>query len=647
MHRLDADAENAWRYCFEELSQITHFRCALLVQLIEMPEAIQMPIRFTWSEQQFSTPLIDELHQAIWLKWLHCRQCQVLTSARLPYLEFQQALHWQVRNLVLIPLHSLSGKALGGLLLLHDEALLNQEEFLRFAEPLIRYVALLLEYSSFKYKQALPLNTLRSELNALHTNNLFTQKNLTILNRLHNALEQLSALSLQSFQPSPILPCAQNHPFSLRQLLEQFIAEQKNIDKRSLRLHLNADIPLSLEGDERIVRQLFWNLYQQVIDMYPNVQAFNAYVWVLGKSYPQIQLKLSICPDSYPQVSSMLAWLELPKPQQRQLVQRAEVVALLCQIVQGDSHLLPQQAEDSLWISFHLKRSAAVNHALQQETAALLEDNPSHTAQPLKNFHILVAEDSPINQTVINKMLNRLGYPCTLVDNGLKLLEAWEKGDYDLILMDCEMPELDGYDAAAAIRQREQSQGGHIPIIALTAHALAEHRERSRAVGMDEHLSKPISLPVLKDTLDYWEQQCAKMPASTPQATETQRTPAAAEVLANLEEDIIDRKTFNDLQQVLGDKFTGILQQFLSYAPQQLKLLQAAKTQLDCESLRSKAHQFKGEAAQIGAVKLSRLCKELEMLMRSGNINTANDLLERIALEVQKVIKSLEKELNA
>ncbi len=640
---LNADLENAWRFCFQELSHFTRFRCALLVQLQDTPDATLMPICLTWVEDAFIEPFQQTLQQPVWLNWMRCSQFRVLSGLRLPKLEFEEALGWSVQHLILLPLHSLSGCALGGLLLLHDDELVNQDEFLHLATPVIRYAALLLEYACFQNQQALPLNTLRSELDALQADTILTKKNAVLLSRLQNALEQLSGLSLDSLRPMPLLPCVQKNHFHLQQLLEQFVAEQLLPEKKPLHLHFNADIPFPLEGDERIVRQLLLNLYQQANDVYPHALDFKLSVLRLENDSPALSLKFSIYPsDDHPRFHALRGNAMLLSDVQGMLRQRAEVAALLCQLLQGQSSLLANSAGDNLWFSIHLQRHSTTDYQLQQETAALLEDNTPAISADAKAFRILVAEDSPINQTVIQKMLNRLGYPCELVDNGLKVLEAWEAGDYQLILMDCEMPELDGYDAAAEIRKREHRRGGRIPIVALTAHALAEHRERSRAVGMDEHLSKPISLPVLRETLNYWEQRSQPVAANEkPKQTATPEMETDNDAAA-----VFDAKIFSDLKQVLGDKFATILQQFLEYAPQQLKQLQKAKIQQDCEGLRRKAHQFKGEAAQIGAIELSRLCKELEMLARSGNVNMANELLQRIDTEVKRVIVSLHRELK-
>jgi CheY-like chemotaxis protein len=117
------------------------------------------------------------------------------------------------------------------------------------------------------------------------------------------------------------------------------------------------------------------------------------------------------------------------------------------------------------------------------------------------NRRVLVADDSEVNQKVARRMVEKLGYAVDVVSNGREALAAWQSGRYDLILMDCQMPELDGYEATREIRRREEP-GTRIPIIALTAHAMKDADRDCRAAGMDEYLSKPIDRDRLEAVLE-------------------------------------------------------------------------------------------------------------------------------------------------
>ena len=119
---------------------------------------------------------------------------------------------------------------------------------------------------------------------------------------------------------------------------------------------------------------------------------------------------------------------------------------------------------------------------------------------------VLVAEDNPINRLVAAGLLQSLGYAVETVEDGRQAVEAVGRERYDLVLMDVHMPELDGFAATAAIRERERAAGGgrHVPIVALTADALAGDAEKSRAAGMDDHLTKPVTLERLAAVLERW-----------------------------------------------------------------------------------------------------------------------------------------------
>ena len=130
-------------------------------------------------------------------------------------------------------------------------------------------------------------------------------------------------------------------------------------------------------------------------------------------------------------------------------------------------------------------------------------------AEPATRINVLVAEDNPANQKVAKILLERLGCRVDLVGNGAEAFAAWSNGSYDLIFMDCQMPELDGLGATAAIRKAEVTLGCHTPIVALTANAFAEERERCLKGGMDDYLSKPIRSQSLAQTITRWK---AKVP---------------------------------------------------------------------------------------------------------------------------------------
>ncbi len=125
-----------------------------------------------------------------------------------------------------------------------------------------------------------------------------------------------------------------------------------------------------------------------------------------------------------------------------------------------------------------------------------------------RGLRVLLAEDNPINQKVAERLLEKMGHSVTLAKNGREALHTWETDDFHLILMDVQMPEMDGFECTKAIREREQIQGGHIPIIAMTAHALKGDRDRCLGAGMDGYISKPISTGEFFDLLENMSRTC-------------------------------------------------------------------------------------------------------------------------------------------
>lgn len=152
-----------------------------------------------------------------------------------------------------------------------------------------------------------------------------------------------------------------------------------------------------------------------------------------------------------------------------------------------------------------------------QPSAPLITRHSLSEVQARARGRILVAEDNPVNQNVAVKMIEKLGYRVDVVGNGREAVEASGRIPYDLVFMDCQMPEMDGFEAARAIRARERG-AGHIPIVAMTANAMQEDRQRCLEAGMDDYLSKPVASKSLADTLNRWLAQDTIPPEITSQA---------------------------------------------------------------------------------------------------------------------------------
>jgi two-component system sensor histidine kinase/response regulator len=230
-------------------------------------------------------------------------------------------------------------------------------------------------------------------------------------------------------------------------------------------------------------------------------------------------------------------------------------------------------------------------------------------------LRVLLAEDNAVNQRVALTMLRKLGYPADTVANGLEVIAALERIPYDLVLMDCQMPEMDGYEATAEIRRREQGSPKRTWIIALTAHAMSGDREKCFLAGMDDYISKPVRMEELRVAL----QRCGARAVD----------PACLEALHDL--------------SIGGLALAELIDLFLKSAPETLALAKAAVADADPERLEQAAHLLKGSAANFGAQGLQELCAALERIVRTGVLDGAPDVLAALQAEFERVAAALQR----
>jgi signal transduction histidine kinase/CheY-like chemotaxis protein/CHASE1-domain containing sensor protein len=235
------------------------------------------------------------------------------------------------------------------------------------------------------------------------------------------------------------------------------------------------------------------------------------------------------------------------------------------------------------------------------------------TARPLR---ILVAEDNPVNQRVVQAVLEQRGHTPVLTGNGREAVAALEREDFDVVLMDVQMPEMDGFEATAAIRAREESDGGHVPILAMTAHALQGDRERCLAAGMDGYLAKPIRSDELIELVE------SSLP---PQRDLGPGEGLAAAGLAG-----------ND----------GLLQElaslFIADSSRLLAEIREAIARRDGGALQRAAHRLRGSAGYFTAQRAVELAQQLEQLGKAGDFSPATErLCQDLAEELGRVEQAL------
>jgi two-component system sensor histidine kinase/response regulator len=269
------------------------------------------------------------------------------------------------------------------------------------------------------------------------------------------------------------------------------------------------------------------------------------------------------------------------------------------------------------------------------------KSKPGDEPLPTK-YRILVAEDNNLNQQVAKLQLRELGQDADYAWNGLEALEALSRKSYDLILMDCQMPELDGYDATAEIRRRERGQR-HTWIIAMTAHAMVGDRDRCLAAGMDDYIAKPVSTEVLKDALERFAQRSPAIIDKKPMAAAA-ATPAAA---APLPKSAVATTDFAQLRQITKGNVAllrRLAELYVNQTAEQLAMLRAALSERSAADIQRIAHRCTGSSGTVGMIAMANLFEKLEQAGKNGQLNVAEQLtadIESAFVGVRASVKAL------
>jgi two-component system, sensor histidine kinase and response regulator len=277
---------------------------------------------------------------------------------------------------------------------------------------------------------------------------------------------------------------------------------------------------------------------------------------------------------------------------------------------------------------------AALGRAAGGGAEGLVTRHTIKEARRRRAARVLVVEDDEVNQKVAARILESLGYRADIAVNGRDALVAVERARYAAILMDGQMPEMDGYEATAEIRRRE-GERRRTPIIALTAAARDADRERCLRAGMDDYVSKPVSPEALDAVLQTW----------IPRAGEAR--PAASRSPSDDAGALLDRTALARLAAVdgKGELLAEVIALFLTVCPRRLGEMTDALSRGDARALETAAHSFKGACANVGARRPFVLCSEVEALAGAGRSGEASPLLAMLAAELEALRPALEAEL--
>ena len=253
-----------------------------------------------------------------------------------------------------------------------------------------------------------------------------------------------------------------------------------------------------------------------------------------------------------------------------------------------------------------------------------------------RQINILVAEDTPFNQKFIRRLLDRWGHRSVIVANGRKAIEALERNHFDLVLMDVQMPEMDGFEATKAIRAREATDGLHVPIIAMTAHAMKGDRERCIQVGMDDYVPKPVSANTLLAAINALVPEDGR----STQSGSAKTTPPATD---SVEVVAIDQAALLKAFDNDWDFFTEVVEMFIHDYPQMMTDIANALKAKDSSTLMRSGHALKGMLGNFQATTGVELAYRLEELGRQEVFDGGDQTYELLAAELTKLAGAFKK----
>ncbi|MHC1724996.1 MAG: response regulator [Syntrophobacteraceae bacterium] len=255
--------------------------------------------------------------------------------------------------------------------------------------------------------------------------------------------------------------------------------------------------------------------------------------------------------------------------------------------------------------------------------------------------HVLLAEDKRVNQDVGRAMLESFGCRVAVASNGQEVLSRMETAQFDMVFMDCQMPLMDGFEATKLLRKMEKQKGTRTPVIALTAHIMEEDRRKCIAAGMDDYLGKPFRMHELSDMLERWMNRAPSSGGQMPATAPSTGGPGNQERL--------DRKCLEGIRSlgINGAKMlASVIDAYMEDTPILLENLSVFCELQDAVNTAATAHALRSTSANVGAVSLAGLCKQVELIARGNSVEGAGLLIDQIRAEYKKVREALEGELQ-
>jgi TMAO reductase system sensor TorS len=445
----------------------------------------------------------------------------------------------------------------------------------------------------------------------------------------------------------------ENVSFSLSKILTEVRDLMiRQAEDKGLNLEIyESNLPPTLVGDPMRIRQVLINLVGNAIK-FTEIGHVRVTVDVLSRRENCVDLRVEVVDTGIgisreQQEIVFESFCQAEDGMSRRFGGTGLGLAIARQLIQLMNGRIGVQSRVGLGSTFWLELPLEVSEEVIPARIKAPSKGQSETISKM-NSRILLVEDNPVNQEVIQEMLLFLGCQACLVSDGQQAVAERENQAYDLILMDCQMPVMDGYQAARNIRMLEQRKGlERIPIIATTAHAMQGDREKCMLAGMDDYLCKPFSLAQIHKTIYNWTgfQQQLGFPSPMPDSGAAPSLPLPSE-----KDNCLDATVLEDIRKLSNgskDLLKKILAKFLASTPIRIAEISRGIRDNHAETVFQATHSLKTSSAMVGAMTLSAMNKELELNAYQGTIlSDASEQLTRIESEYQRVVTALEPYVN-
>lgn len=349
--------------------------------------------------------------------------------------------------------------------------------------------------------------------------------------------------------------------------------------------------------------------------------------------------------------------LDMPDMDGLELSKRIEQDAALASIrrimLSSTSMLAKSQQQEagiSAWLTKPFRQSALLDTTMQvmhyHSGFRNLENVQVQSELPVfsEEIQILLVEDNIVNQKVALSILKKAGLQrVDLAEDGQQAVTLFGSQTYDLILMDCQMPVMNGYEATGLIRQKEKEQQlPRTPIVAMTANAMAGDREKCLAAGMDDYLSKPINIKSLIEKLEHWLiHDNSPIDSTDPESTGMDINSLAPSPEHAIEAPLIDQAVLSSLKELMEDEFPVLIDCYVKDAPKLMADIRQSSKNVDMDVLVRAAHTLKSSSNNVGALQLGTIAAAIEKEGRENNLKLASALIPALHVALDQTLNVL------